>query len=63
MERYKIPLMVIDESGTAILTLFDRDCTKYIGITAKQLRKSLPQVCSVYTKLSNIDRVTVVLNA
>lgn len=42
--RYKIQLLIIDDTGSAIVTVFDRDCTKFLGISADQLRKSVPLV-------------------
>lgn len=36
--------MVIDDSGIAMLTLFDRDYAKYIGVLVEQLRKSVKQI-------------------
>ncbi|KAF7835742.1 replication protein A 70 kDa DNA-binding subunit B-like [Senna tora] len=36
-KRYKIQLMVIDDSGTANITVFEREVFNYIGITANDL--------------------------
>lgn len=35
---------MIDDSGTAIITLFDKDCAKFLDVLAEQLRKNTPKV-------------------
>ncbi|KAF7831934.1 replication protein A 70 kDa DNA-binding subunit-like [Senna tora] len=42
--RYKIDLMVLDHSGTANITVFDRDTFNILGITTMDLRKENLQV-------------------
>lgn len=39
MKRYKIELVVSDETGSATLTVFDKDVVKFLGVTVAELRK------------------------
>jgi len=39
MNRYKVELVVSDESGSATLTVFDKDVVKFLGVTVDELRK------------------------
>lgn len=39
MHRYKIELVVVDETGSVTFTVFDKDVTQFLGVSVPELRK------------------------
>ncbi|KAF7814842.1 replication protein A 70 kDa DNA-binding subunit-like isoform X1 [Senna tora] len=51
VSRFKVEVLVIDETGTAYMTLFYRDTSSFLGTTAEKLRKLCKEHISYDEKL------------